>query len=60
VVRWVNYGHHRHTSTSSAGQWDSGEFGHGESYAITFSRPGIYYYYCRVHPQEMRGTVVVR
>jgi plastocyanin len=60
VVRWVNYGSHHHTSTSTAGLWDSGEFGHGESYARTFSRPGVYSYDCRVHPREMRATLVVR
>jgi plastocyanin len=60
VVRWINYGHHRHTSSSTAGQWDSGELGHGESFVLTFTSPGLASYYCRVHPREMRATLVVR
>jgi plastocyanin len=59
-VRWVNNGRHRHTTTSNTGVWDSGEFGPGGSYTVISLRPGTYYYYCRVHPREMRATVIVR
>ncbi len=31
----------------------------GDSYARTFDRPGIYRYFCSLHP-HMQGTVVVR
>jgi len=58
TVRWTNGGSHRHTTTA-AWLWESGELGKGESFSITFSRPGNYYYSCRHHPQGMRGTIVV-
>ena len=60
TVRWINYGQHRHTVTSYTGLFDSGEFGPGGVFSFTFTQPGTYYYYCRVHPREMRGTIVVR
>jgi plastocyanin len=60
TVRWTNYGRHRHTVTANAGQFDSGELAPGGSYSVTFHHPGVYYYYCRLHPTEMRGTVVVQ
>lgn len=31
----------------------------GESFGVTFMRPGIYRYFCSLHP-HMQGTVVVR
>jgi|SRR6185312_131915 len=31
----------------------------GDKFAITFDRPGIYKYFCSLHPM-MTGTVVVR
>jgi len=59
IVRWTNYGWHRHTVTSTSGLWDSGEFGPGGVFAVTFVEAGTYDYYCRLHPQQMRATVVV-
>lgn len=31
----------------------------GESFASTFERPGVYHYFCSLHP-HMQGTVIVR
>ena len=60
TVRWVNYGRHAHTVTSSDGQWDSGDIPPGAAYSATFQYPGTYYYYCRHHTQDkMQGTIVV-
>jgi plastocyanin len=59
-VRWTNRGNHRHTVTSNTGVWDSGELNRGDAYSLTFLRPGTYYYYCRLHPREMRARVIVR
>jgi len=58
TVRWKNDGSHEHTTTADW-LWESGDLRRGESFEITFSRPGTYYYYCRHHPQKMRGTIVV-
>lgn len=30
------------------------------TYTHTFTRPGAYFYHCEFHPQEMRGTIVVK
>jgi plastocyanin len=60
TVVWVNKGMHSHTVTSNAGLFDSGDLKPGASYTATFTRPGIFYYYCRYHTKErMVGTVVV-
>jgi plastocyanin len=59
TVRWVNRGQHSHTVTSHAVLFDSGGLAPGATFALTFPRPGTYYFYCRFHPQEMRGTVIV-
>lgn len=37
----------------------SGFITKGKSYAVLFTRPGTYAYYCIVHPPEMTGTIVV-
>jgi plastocyanin len=60
TVQWTNHGHHRHTVTAEAGQWDSGEVGPGGVYRYTFTRPGMYPYFCTFHPAEMRGAIVVK
>jgi plastocyanin len=31
----------------------------GDTFAVTFSKPGTYHYFCVLHPM-MRGTIVVR
>jgi plastocyanin len=60
TVRWTNYGRHVHTVTFRAGGFDSGDIPPGGSYTATFTRPGVYPYYCRHHTREgMRGTIVV-
>ncbi|MDE2483540.1 MAG: hypothetical protein KGN02_15295 [bacterium] len=37
----------------------SGFITNGKSYAVTFTKPGTYAYYCIVHLPEMAGTIVV-
>jgi plastocyanin len=37
----------------------SGFLLNGQTYAVTFSTPGTYAYYCMVHPPEMTGQIVV-
>jgi hypothetical protein len=45
-------------SPTDAPLWDSGVLRPGDTYDVTFSMPGIYNYYCRVHPQQ-RGIIRV-
>ena len=58
VLRFVNYGRHTHTVTSSEGNWDSGDIPPGGSWSATFRFAGTYYFYCR-HHANMKGTVTV-
>jgi len=60
TVTWGNYGQHHHTTTSVRGRWDSGVLDHGDTFSVRFLRQGDYYYYCRIHPNVMRGVVHVR
>jgi plastocyanin len=60
TVRWVNYGKHDHTATSSDERWDSGDIRPRATYSATFRNPGKYSYYCRHHTRDkMQGTIVV-
>ena len=52
-----------HTVTSGTpgdptGEFDSGPFGTGQTYARTFDEAGVYNFFCSIHP-AMTGTVVV-
>ena len=47
-----------HTVTSEEGLFDSGLFNSGESWNYTFTRAGVYRYFCIPHPW-MRGSVTV-
>jgi hypothetical protein len=40
--------------------WNSGIISDGSSFQYTFTAPGTYLYYCQVHPQSMRGRIVVQ
>src|SRR5262245_36544297 len=59
TVTWTNSGKVEHTVTSEVGVWDSGHIKAGGTYSLVFSSPGTYFYYCTVHPREMRARVVV-
>jgi hypothetical protein len=57
TVRFTNKGSHPHT-TSSESAWESGEIRRGGRFSLTFTRPGKYYYHCRLH-RNMTGVIVV-
>ena len=59
TVTWTNLDDVDHTATSTAGAFDSGLLGQGESYSLTFTEPGTYDYLCTPHP-TMTGQVVVQ
>ncbi len=47
-----------HSVTAADGSFDSGTKTAGQ-FSHRFDKPGTYDYTCTVHPQQMRGTVVV-
>ena len=54
----------QHTVTSGtpnapSGMFDSGTLNPGQTFQFTFTTPGTFAYYCRIHGAAMTGTVVV-
>ncbi|MFO7170008.1 MAG: plastocyanin/azurin family copper-binding protein [Chloroflexota bacterium] len=63
TVTWTNEGPTIHMVTAGAEGVPSGQFGSdildpGQSFAVTFSEPGEYPFFCTPHPQ-MTGLVRV-
>ena len=60
-VTWQNADDVPHTATSKDDPqlFDSGALDTDEKYSFTFSKPGTYTYYCKVHP-HMTGVVIVK
>lgn len=61
TVTWVNHDDVPHTATSAGASavLDSKALDTDDKYSFTFTRPGTYNYYCKVHP-HMTGSVVVK
>ena len=59
TITFTNVGKQIHNATPYLKpEWDTGDLATGESKAITFTRPGVYYYLCTPHPW-MHGQVIV-
>ena len=60
-VTWTNRDDIPHTVTDRDGPrvMRSPPLDTGDTYAVTFERPGTYHYFCALHP-HMQGTVVVQ
>ena len=41
------------------GKFDSGRVATGGNFEFTFSEPGLYPYYCQIHPATMRAEIQV-
>src|SRR3990170_2906855 len=59
TVTWTNNGAVPHTATAQ-GVFDSEILMGGESFSFTFSSAGTFDYICIVHPDVMRGSIVVQ
>ncbi|MCL4519917.1 MAG: cupredoxin domain-containing protein [Thaumarchaeota archaeon] len=64
TVMWTNRDDVSHTVTSfsvpsGATSFDSGPFGSGSTFSHTFQTPGVYEYFCSIHPW-MGGEVIVK
>jgi plastocyanin len=67
-VRWINVGKNVHNAVAADGSWSTGgakgpDLAPGAEQDLTFSKPGIYRYYCTYHGTKdgkgMAGVVVV-
>ncbi len=58
TVTWISRSFSYDTVTSRTGAFNSGPIAPGGGFTFTFSRPGVYDYYCQFHPW-MSGTVTV-
>lgn len=59
TVTWVNRAPDSHTVTSVNRFFNSGIIRSGGHYTVTFTKTGIYRYYCTLHPTTMRGILLV-
>ncbi len=59
AITWVNRDVVPHDATDEAGDWGAGTLSWGQSSTLTFDSPGIYQYYCTIHP-DMRATLNVK
>jgi len=59
TVTWTNRDEETHTITSTTGAFASAGLGNDETFTQTFTKPGIYEYFCALHPQ-MRARVIVK
>jgi len=58
-VVWTNKDSIDHTVTSDNGAWSgSRSLATGQTFSVTFGKPGTYAYHCSIHP-NMTATVVV-
>jgi plastocyanin len=58
-VVWQNTGNRPHTATDRGGTFDTNPIGPGRTGAVTLSVPGTYFYFCRINPSKMNGTITV-
>jgi plastocyanin len=58
TVTWDNEDDIPHTVASSAKAFKSKALDNGDKFSFTFATPGVYEYFCSLHP-HMTGTIVV-
>jgi plastocyanin len=60
TVTWTNHDDFPHNVTLLTGPDKTSEsLGIGQTAKIPFNQAGIVYYQCTLHPQQMRGKVIV-
>jgi plastocyanin len=60
TVRWTNRGSVRHTVTSDAGLFDSGELAPGATSNYTFNKRGDFFIHSNDNPRVIQGIVTVQ
>src|SRR5277367_1495594 len=59
TVKWTNNDDIPHTVRAVDGSFHSKAMDTAEHYSFTFTKPGVYSYFCSLHP-KMVGKVVVK
>ena len=59
TVQWTNKDDEPHTVTARDRSFHSGALDTSGKFAFTFAKPGVYAYFCALHP-HMTGQVVVK
>ena len=59
TVTWTNNDDIPHTVRATDGSFTSRPMDSGDHYSFTFTRPGVYTYFCSIHP-KMVGKVIVK
>ena len=57
-VTWVNHDQVPHTVVEKDKKFRSSALDTNDSYSFTFNTPGVYQYFCTIHP-TMTGTITV-
>jgi plastocyanin len=58
-VTWVNRDDEPHTATATDKRFSSKALENGDRFTTEFNQPGIYKYYCALHP-KMTGQIIVK
>ena len=59
TVTWANHDDIPHTVRAVDGSFHSKAMDTDDSYSFTFTKPGVYSYFCSIHP-KMVGKVIVK
>jgi plastocyanin len=59
TVRWTNKDDIPHTVTSDSKAFESSVLDTNQSFQFTFTKPGRFNYFCKLHP-HMTGVVIVQ
>jgi len=58
TISWINTGVAPHSVTAYDGSFDSGIMPSGAAWSMTAGTPGVFAYYCTLHP-DMQATLIV-
>jgi len=59
TVTWVNHDDEPHTATATDKRFNSKTLDNGDRFSQEFKAPGVYNYYCALHP-HMTGKIIVK
>ena len=59
TVTWVNHDDEPHTATATDKRFNSKTLDNGDRFSQEFNTPGVYNYYCALHP-KMTGKIIVK